>query len=409
MKTKLFYGWVIVAACFLITMFPIVLINTYFSYYQIPVTTEFNASYFQFNITSIFATLASIVFSTFFAGKLATGDLRKYMFIGGMVSAALAFAFSLVTALWQMYVIACVLNFAFSAVTYIPINILMSNWFIDRKGFATAMVFLGGGLGGMLLSKPVATLIETGGWRFSFKVAALVTAVVVLIASALIRKTPQEMGLEPYREKGKEEEQKALWLGFTKKEAMKTKGFILYALSMVLLGVTIAGISTQLPTFFIEANMDYAKVMMVWFGFGIITKFIVGPLYDKTTLSIGTIVCCGLGVISMILLPLAEEGNYTMAYLSMICFSFAGGASMLLPPLLVGHLFGYREFGGLYGLGNAFFMAGCMIGPVFTSAIRTYSGSYQGAWLVCLVCYACIIGLVALAQVQGNRNRSLAQ
>ena len=47
---KFFYGWVVVITLFLVTMLPMVFISNFYSYYQVPICTEFGSSYVEFNI-----------------------------------------------------------------------------------------------------------------------------------------------------------------------------------------------------------------------------------------------------------------------------------------------------------------------------------------------------------------------
>lgn len=149
-KRKLYYCWVIVGALFLVAALPMVFISTFYSYYQVPICSEFGCSYAQFNISNIASTVAGILFSLAFASKVGAGNTRLFMLLGGIVAAVALYLQSCIAAVWQLYVTFFIINFAFSSMTYVPINLIISNWFVDRKGFATSIVFAGSGVGGML-------------------------------------------------------------------------------------------------------------------------------------------------------------------------------------------------------------------------------------------------------------------
>ena len=76
-------------------------------------------------------------------------------------------------------------------------------------------------------------------------------------------------------------------------------------------------------------------------------------------------------MISLICLALVPEFGSTSAFAMAVIMPFGSCITSLAPPLLTGQIFGYKDYGGIYGLGNSCFMAGCMIGPMLSSGIRT--------------------------------------
>lgn len=72
-KRKPFYGWMIVDACFILTMFPMVFVSNTFSYYQYPICNDLGISYVEFNVSTLFSSFACMAFSFLLAGKMARG------------------------------------------------------------------------------------------------------------------------------------------------------------------------------------------------------------------------------------------------------------------------------------------------------------------------------------------------
>ena len=411
-KRKFFYGWIVVACLFLIATFPMVFLSNFYSYYQVPICNEFGSSYVDSNIAS---TVAGMCFSLFAASKITKGNTRWFMFIGGVVAAVAILAQSYITSLWQLYITFFVANFAFSAMTYVPINFLISRWFVDKKALVTSIVFAGSGLGGMIFSGLAAGIIADMGWRAGFRVTALIVAVTAVVVLLLVRKTPEEMGLEPYRKENAAAAQKAQaaaqapsWAGLSKGEAVKTTSFWLYALCLICCGIAAAGIATQVPTYLIENGIDYAPVMAVFSGAGIVGKLVIGPIIDKVGISKGSILTAVIAVVSMVFLAMVSASGAWAGYASMAILPFGAAITSLAPPLLTGLCFGQKDFGGIYGLGNTFFMAGCMVGPMLTSGIRMAAGSYQVAWYVCMVVYA-LIAIGAVLAVSASKKLRTAQ
>lgn len=415
-KKKFFYGWVIVACLFLIAMLPMVFCSTFFSYYQMPICETFGCTYAEFSASNIASTVAGMLFSLTLAGKLGKGNTRLFMLIGGIVSAAALYAQSYITAIWQLYITFFIANFALSAITYVPINFLISQWFVDKKALVTSIIFTGSGVGGMLFSGVEANLIAQQGWRMGFRVTAIIILVTMVIVFLLVRKSPADMGLEPYRsaktkEPAKNEPAAAAapqWVGLSKTEALKTLPFWLYAISAVCCGIVAAGIMTQAPTYLTENSVNYAAAMAIFSGAGIFGKLVMGPIIDKVGIQKGTALTCGIGIIALICLSVVPQFGATAANASMVIFPFAIAITSLAPPLLPGMIFGYKDFGGIYGLGNTFFMAGCMIGPMLSSGIRTATGSYLVAWIAIMIVFALLAVTAILAVGTGKKLRAPA-
>lgn len=413
-KKKFFYGWVVVACLFLVAMLPMVFLSNFYSYYQVPICTEFGSSYVQFNVSNIASTVAGMCFSLFAASKVTKGNTRVYMFVGGVVAALALLAQSYITSLWQLYVTFFIANFAFSAMTYVPINFIISRWFVDKKALVTSIVFAGSGLGGMVFSGLAAGIIADMGWRAGFRVTALIVVVTAIVVLLFVRKSPEEMGLEPYRKAGAAEAQKQAasqapsWGGLSKGEAVKTASFWLYALCLICCGIAAAGIATQVPTYLIENGIDYAPVIAVFSGAGIVGKLVIGPIIDRVGISKGAVLTGVIAVVSLVFLAMVPASGAWASYAAMAILPFGAAITTLAPPLLTGMCFGHKDYGGIYGLGNTFFQAGCMVGPMLTSGIRTAVGSYQPAWYVCMIVYAVIAVGAVLAVSSSKKLRAAA-
>lgn len=413
-ETKFFYGWVIVGCLFLISLLPMTFISSFYSYYQMPICEEFGCSYVEFSISNSTSTIAGMLFSLTLAGKISKGNTRLYMLFGGLVSALALLAQSSITAVWQLYITFFIVNFTLSAITYVPMNFLISQWFIDKKGLITSIVFTGSGIGGMLFSGFVAKIIANQGWRAGFRLTALITAVTIVVVCFLIRKSPAEMDLEPYRSgKNNQQKQKTAaagpgWEGLSKAEAIKTGAFWLYAACLIFCGIVAAGIFTQVPTYLIENGLDYAPVMALASLAMIIGKLIAGPLVDKLGIQKGIAITCLFGAIGLIILLLVPGMGAAAAFTSMLIIPLGTSITSVGPPLLTSKVFGNKEFGGIYGLGNTFFMGGCMIGPMLSSGIRTAVGSYTMAWIVFVIVFLALAGTAALAVKSGKTFQTAA-
>ena len=401
-KKKLFYGWIIVGCLFLITALPMVFQSNFFSYYQVPVSQDLGVDYVKFSTTNVFNTIAGMVFGIFLAGRVCAGRVRLAMVIGAVGVAVSCFVQSFVSQIWQFWCLGFVINIFMNCFTYTPINFIISRWFIDKKGLATSIVFAGGGVGGAVFSKPFATMLATHGWRYCYRFTGVLALVVVLFVALVIRKDPSEKGLQPLHkidsdEAGGADAQAQMLVGLTKSEALKTVSFYFYAAAVVMIGMTAAGIMTHVPTFLIEAELDYASIMAIYSVGAIFAQLVVGTFYDKVGMTVGLAGNAAIGIIGLILLSLIHTLGSAIPFIAMLCLALGGCVASLGTPMLTGKCFGNKDFGAIYGLGNTLFMAGCMIGPMLSAAIREGTGNYITAWIIYMCIYAGIFVFGALA------------
>lgn len=401
-KKKLFYGWIIVGCLFLITALPMVFQSNFFSYYQVPVSQDLGVDYVKFSTTNVFNTIAGMVFGIFLAGRVCAGRVRLAMVIGAVGVAVSCFVQSFVSQIWQFWCLGFVINIFMNCFTYTPINFIISRWFIDKKGLATSIVFAGGGVGGAVFSKPFATMLATHGWRYCYRFTGVLALVVVLFVALVIRKDPSEKGLQPLHkidsdEAGGADAQAQMLVGLTKSEALKTVSFYFYAATVVMIGMTAAGIMTHVPTFLIEAELDYASIMAIYSVGAIFAQLVVGTFYDKVGMTVGLAGNAAIGIIGLILLSLIHTLGSAIPFIAMLCLALGGCVASLGTPMLTGKCFGNKDFGAIYGLGNTLFMAGCMIGPMLSAAIREGTGNYITAWIIYMCIYAGIFVFGALA------------
>ena len=71
------------------------------------------------------------------------------------------------------------------------------NWFVRRRGLAIGIAFSGVGIGSIVLLPWLQHVISRDGWRSACWLLALITIVVVVPLNLLLRRRPQEIGLNP--------------------------------------------------------------------------------------------------------------------------------------------------------------------------------------------------------------------
>ncbi len=193
----LHYAWVIVTIIAVMQMVGSS-IRMAFGVFIYPLSEEFGWS--QGSITLAYA-LSSIVTAMVspLAGSL--GDrfgarksmiLGCTMFIGGML------LIGIVNQVWQFYLTFGVLLGVAQAVFLVPLIPSAMTWFRRHLGVGMGFLMAAWGLGPALTAPIMGLMIQQLGWRDTFWVTAVASAVIMAVLIAKYSNRPADRGLEPY-------------------------------------------------------------------------------------------------------------------------------------------------------------------------------------------------------------------
>ena len=76
-------------------------------------------------------------------------------------------------------------------------SLFLPNWFVRRRGLAIGIAFAGVGVGSIVLLPWLQTVIQGAGWRTACWAMGVLVLVVLAPINLLLRKSPQDMGLQP--------------------------------------------------------------------------------------------------------------------------------------------------------------------------------------------------------------------
>ncbi len=412
MEKKQFKGWGVLVAAFLMSFIPTAIMGNCFSLYMAPVCADLGFGNSAWSMVNLIASFTSAIGAMIIAGFYQKKNM-KVMLIIVTVGTGICWAIApLCTAIWQFYLIFGISNVFQAGLTQLPISMLVTAWFEDKRGTMMSIAMAGGGLGGLVWS-PVLTKFITAsatGWKTAMWFsAAVVTVVMVICALFLVKRSPAEYGTEPYRDgsgaKAAEANKAAsdnAWIGVSKKVATKSGAWWCIVGVVMLVGILSAGVTTHVPNFITSVAQDggtlSGTVLSVYSLITIVGLVGGGALMDKigikkTVLIAVVLVCLGLG--SLVLY--ASNGNAVIAYGYAIFFAIAMCLPKLLPSVLMSQVFGTKDYAGIYALANLFFLVGAALGSVLTSIIQGIVG-YGMTWVVYIVIailfFFCVVGAI---------------
>ena len=173
-KSKIFYGWWIVLGCIIITSTMVPPIMSLSNKFLIQVTTEMGISRGSFTLANTILQGLGIFISPLVAKKLAGGDMKKIQSFS-IIGFALAYAsYALAQSPIHLYISAFFVGIFYLNSTLIPVSMMVTNWFVQKRGLAMSLSMAGIGLGGTIFSPIVTTLLTNYGWRMTYVIMAAI-------------------------------------------------------------------------------------------------------------------------------------------------------------------------------------------------------------------------------------------
>ncbi len=163
-----------------------------------PICDEFGFSVTSYSVVVTLSSIVNALVSAFLVGFLSKGK-RKSMKIIMAVSVAdvcLGFAAQgLCTQLWQFYLLAILYNIGFNMITFVPVAMLISNWFVKKRTLFTGIAMACSNLGGAAGNAIISQIIAEYGWKNAYIFGGMISLVMALFAVIfLIKRSPEEYG-----------------------------------------------------------------------------------------------------------------------------------------------------------------------------------------------------------------------
>jgi Sugar phosphate permease len=171
---KVFYGWIVVAGGFVLMAVLHSMLQTCFSLFVVPVTTDMQISRSAFGICNTVIMVVTMLLSPYM-GRWLAGKNTRGIFTGCVVGLGLSYAsYSLAQATWHFYVSAALVGIFSCGAIVLPLSIIITNWFHKARGTAISIALAGSGIGGAIISPILTHFIQTDGWRSSFVIFGIV-------------------------------------------------------------------------------------------------------------------------------------------------------------------------------------------------------------------------------------------
>lgn len=274
-----------------------------------------------------------------------------------------------------VYAARVMMGISLGFVGVLPSVVLVSNWFIRRRGMALGILLTGTSVGGVLIP-PIATpLIDRFGWRVSMLLVSLIIWLVLAPAIVfLVRSKPSDIGLMPDDDNEPAVGAAAPVDGSTFAQAIRTSVFWIFALGAALIFYPIFVTSQQL--ILQTAKIGFTPwqgtlVLSGLFAVSVAGKFLFGYLSDRYAPVRVILLCTAVMFASTFLLV---GLNTVTAFLFLIPFGLGYGGAFVLIQRLAADLFGQRDYPKILGAITICETLGAVVGGMITGRLADLAG-----------------------------------
>jgi MFS family permease len=395
-KPKLFYGWYMVAASWIMLfLVSAVAISIFFK----PMLEEFGWD--RATLSSV-QSVSLIVFTIMapFLGRLVDKFGPRVMLAVCVATQTLSSLINGIAAsIWHLYLA----RLFYHIKPFESSQILVTRWFSRKRGTALGLVATGVPIGSIILTPISQFLIIEWGWRTTMLFWAAVTLVVTLPLILFFRNSPEEKGLKVDGDSpdkagttGPPEKQNQIKpvaeieenVKYTFTEAFRNRMFWFIGSAQFICGLGCGFIMTHIVIFTTDMgypDMIAASLVSVQGALNLVGLLVTGFFSDrvarKKVLGFTHIIRSISFVLSVIFIIIGGQ-PLVLLYIAIAFFGFGWFTTAPLSVGLLAEIYGDFRIGTILGFMTAFHMLGMALGAYAGGAIFELTGSYYLYFLV---------------------------
>ncbi|MBI2352442.1 MAG: MFS transporter [Deltaproteobacteria bacterium] len=414
-KQAFFYGWYIVGVGFLSHLVSAFHFSSTLSVFVKPLTEDFGVSRGMFSLLRTGEILIGGVLAPLIGPLVDRYSGRWLMAIGALAAGAGFLFLSQAKEFWQFLLLRwSLVTIGGAFMCSMVVTVTISRWFIRKRGRAIAIASLGQGIAKVGIPLLAASLFVWLGWRQTWAIFGILTlALVVGPAVIFMRRSPEEMGLQPDgapvscfngvpgAEAGLSASERfaAADVIWSRAEVLRTQTFWLIAVTFGIANVGVVGLNLHVFAYVSDIGypaMAAATVLSIIAFTQLSSTLLWGFLSERVDIRKATMLMFLIQTLGLSLV-IATTGLVAV-YAGFFIYGVGLGGSQVLQEIIWANYFGRISLGRVRGLGfliTQFFSAG---GPPFFGFLFDLTKSYLLSFILFTLALVISAFLILLAQ-----------
>jgi len=407
-RPKFFYGYIVVAASFVIQIVAWGIYNAYGVFFN-PLLDEFGWS--RATISGA-ASLCQIMTGL---GAIVMGNLndrlgpRMLMTFCGIMAGLGFLLMSQVNSVWQLYLFYGLLVGIGTSGADVVLLSTTARWFIKRRGMMSGIVKIGTGVGIMIVPLVAVWLISAYEWRTTYIIIGITLCICVVSCAQLLRRDPAQMQQYPDGQKTEyNDDAVPIEAGLSLGQAIRTRQFWMLCSAYLVLFFCSMSVMVHIAPHAIDLGFSAsfaATVVAIFGGASIAGRLVMGITSDKIGSKRTFLACFIILIIALSELQLAAE-SWTLSLFAIVYGFSHGGFFALISPA-VAEFFGTRSHGLILGIVIFSGTVGGSIGPLVTGHIFDTTASYRAAFILLLS--LAIAGFILILSLGSPERKAMSR
>jgi MFS family permease len=395
-RRRIFFGWQLVAAGFVIQILHSSLLFLSQGAYLIELQAAFGWSR-----SSISAAFSLLRLESGLLGPLQGWMIDRYgprpvMRVGALMFGLGFIALGQIHSLWQFYVALAVIAIGSSLGGFLTIHTAIAHWFNRKRARAMSIGSAGFALGALVAPLVAWSMVEYG-WRTTAVLSGMLILAIGIPGAQFFKRSPEHYGMLPDGDTPEQSSapgalhvddasHRPTTVGeatdFTVREAMRDRSFWLIAIGHSTALLVTATVPVHLVPFLVDQNgwslaatsFVFPAIMVMQIS-GQFIGGVLGDLYSKRF--VASVAMFGHGGAFIIL---AFSSSVPAVVTAIVLHGLAWGSRGPLMMAIRADYFGRRNLGVIAGWSNGITITGSVIGPLYAGIMFDWQGDYNVAF-----------------------------
>lgn len=421
-KKRFDYAWVIILISFICVCTSLGLCSSGKNYYLTAITDALGIKRSLYSLTDTIRYGITTILNLYIGFFISKFGIKKLICAGFLCLIGFALLSAVAEELFVFYLAAVLLGIGLSWTSTAMMSAVVGVWCKKNKGTITGIILSANGLGGAVAVQVISPIIfrpsdhplgyDPFGYRDSYKLVALILAIVLLLVVIFFKERPKGVAKEELVVGKKKKARGIGWVGMDFDKVKRKPHFYLAIICIFLAGMSLQAISGIATPHMYDLGFDKQFVANIGTVSNLCllgTKILSGFMYDKKGIKITMnicFICSFLSIGGLMLIDNTTFGN-VIAMARGIIGTFALPLETVMLPLFASEMFGDKSFIKVVGIFTAANTAGLALGMPFANMCFDVFGGYSVAFIILAVFMLFAIVFMNLSVNAASRDKRI--